>query len=98
MPINLSVLLFNFTMHRLKPGHCGVTTYISYSSRTGIYVISSIQYAHVHFRNITLGVAAITCFLHACRHPSEPKSRKYLARAIWMLTYDDEKVYTTVQV
>ena len=42
-------------------------------------------------RNQTLGVAALTCYLHACRHQSEPKSRKYLARTIWMLTYDDEK-------
>ena len=43
-------------------------------------------------RNLTLGASALTCYLHACRHQSEPKSRKYLARTIWMLTYDDEKV------
>lgn len=30
--------------------------------------------------NTSLGVAAITCFLHACRHQNEPKSRKYLAK------------------
>ncbi|XP_019851030.1 PREDICTED: transformation/transcription domain-associated protein [Amphimedon queenslandica] len=42
-------------------------------------------------KNITLAVSALTCFLHACRHQSEPKSRKYLARTIWILSYDDEK-------
>lgn len=30
--------------------------------------------------NIATGVAAITCFLHACRHQNESKSRKYLAK------------------
>ena len=43
-------------------------------------------------RNLTLGVAALTCFLHACRQQHEAKSHKYLARTIWMLTYDDEEV------
>ena len=43
-------------------------------------------------RNLTLGVSALTCYLHACRNQSEPKCRKYLARIIWMLTYDDERV------
>ena len=43
-------------------------------------------------RNLTLGVSAVTCYLHACRNQSEAKCRKYLARIIWMLTYDDEKV------
>ncbi|KAL5497639.1 hypothetical protein EMCRGX_G014148 [Ephydatia muelleri] len=42
-------------------------------------------------RNLTLGVSVLTCYLHACRNQSEPKCRKYLARIIWMLTYDDEK-------
>lgn len=42
-------------------------------------------------RNVSLGVSAITCFLHACRHQNESKSRKYLARVIWLLTYDDDK-------
>ena len=31
-------------------------------------------------RNISTGVSAITCFLHACRHQNESKSRKYLAK------------------
>ena len=42
-------------------------------------------------RNIKIGEFAITCYLHACRHQNESKSRKYLAKVIWMLTYDDEK-------
>ena len=46
----------------------------------------------VSCRNIKTGVDAITCFLHACRHQHEYKSRKYLARVIWLLTYDDEKL------
>ena len=38
------------------------------------------------------GVSAITCFLHACRHQNESKSRKYLAKVLWLLTYDDDKM------
>ncbi|KAF6210692.1 hypothetical protein GE061_013799 [Apolygus lucorum] len=41
--------------------------------------------------DITLGVSAITCFLHACRHQNESKSRKYMAKVLWLLTYDDVK-------
>ncbi len=33
----------------------------------------------------------MTCYLHACRNQSEAKCRKYLARIVWMLTYDDDK-------
>ena len=43
-------------------------------------------------RNISIGVSAIACFLHACRHQNESKSRKYLAKVLWLLTYDDEKL------
>lgn len=42
-------------------------------------------------RQISIGVSAITCFLHACRHQNESKSRKYLAKVLWLLSYDDEK-------
>ncbi|XP_066597811.1 transformation/transcription domain-associated protein isoform X1 [Prorops nasuta] len=42
-------------------------------------------------RQISIGISAITCFLHACRHQNESKSRKYLAKVLWLLTYDDEK-------
>uniref|UniRef100_A0ABM0MIW8 Transformation/transcription domain-associated protein-like n=1 Tax=Saccoglossus kowalevskii TaxID=10224 RepID=A0ABM0MIW8_SACKO len=41
-------------------------------------------------RQINHGVYAITCYLHACRHQNESKSRKYLAKVLWLLTYDDE--------
>eukprot|EP00094_Tigriopus_californicus_P003836 TCALIF_03692-PA protein Name:"Similar to TRRAP Transformation/transcription domain-associated protein (Homo sapiens)" AED:0.01 eAED:0.01 QI:3/1/1/1/1/1/3/160/3083 len=43
-------------------------------------------------RTIKFGVEAITCFLHACRHQNESKSRKYLAKVLWLLTYDDENL------
>ncbi|XP_063882780.1 transformation/transcription domain-associated protein-like isoform X6 [Scylla paramamosain] len=36
------------------------------------------------------GVYAITCYLHASRHQNESKSRKYLAKVLWLLSYDDE--------
>ena len=42
--------------------------------------------------NIKFGIEAITCYLHACRHQIESKARKYLAKVIWLLTYDDEKL------
>ncbi|XP_033222256.1 transformation/transcription domain-associated protein [Belonocnema kinseyi] len=42
-------------------------------------------------RQISIGVSAITCFLHASRHQNESKSRKYLAKVLWLLTYDDDK-------
>lgn len=42
-------------------------------------------------RNLTLGLSALTCYLHACRNQSEGKCRKYLASIIYMLSYDDEK-------
>ncbi|XP_045594313.1 transformation/transcription domain-associated protein isoform X4 [Procambarus clarkii] len=37
-----------------------------------------------------LGVFAITCYLHASRHQNESKSRKYLAKVLWLLSYDDD--------
>lgn len=42
-------------------------------------------------RNMTLGISAITAFMHACRHNQETKARKYIAKIIWLLMYDDEK-------
>ncbi|KAM4023906.1 transformation/transcription domain-associated protein [Anomaloglossus baeobatrachus] len=42
-------------------------------------------------RQLHLGVSAITCYLHACRHQNESKSRKYLAKVLWLLSFDDEK-------
>lgn len=42
-------------------------------------------------RQINIGVSALTCFLHSCRHQNESKSRKYIAKVLWLLTYDDDK-------
>lgn len=42
-------------------------------------------------RNIHPGINAMCCFLHACRHQNEPKARKYLAKILWLLSYDDDK-------
>lgn len=33
----------------------------------------------------------MACFLHACRHQNESKARKYLAKVLWLLSYDDDK-------
>ena len=41
--------------------------------------------------NITLSLSVITCYLHACRTQKESKCRKFIARVIWLLTYDDQK-------
>ncbi|KAI1279601.1 Transformation/transcription domain-associated protein [Halotydeus destructor] len=43
-------------------------------------------------RNMQLGVSAMVCYMHACRqHQHESKSRKYLAKVLWLLTYDDDE-------
>ncbi|KAG8225079.1 hypothetical protein J437_LFUL000058 [Ladona fulva] len=49
-------------------------------------------------RQLNLGVSAITCFLHACRHQNESKSRKYLAKVLWLLTYEDKDCVLTQAV
>uniref|UniRef100_T1KDE1 Non-specific serine/threonine protein kinase n=1 Tax=Tetranychus urticae TaxID=32264 RepID=T1KDE1_TETUR len=41
---------------------------------------------------MSIGVSAITCYLHACRSQNETKARKYLAKVIWLLTYDDDSL------
>lgn len=33
----------------------------------------------------------MSCFLHACRQQNECKSRKYFAKIIWLLTYEDSR-------
>ncbi|BES94543.1 FAT domain [Nesidiocoris tenuis] len=48
--------------------------------------------------DIGLGVSTITCFLYACKHQNESKSRKYLAKVLWLLTYDDHKFSLTEAV
>lgn len=42
-------------------------------------------------RQINIGISALVCYLHACRHQNESKSRKYIAKILWLLTYDDDK-------
>lgn len=42
-------------------------------------------------RQMHLGISAVTAFMHACRHQNESKSRKYVAKILWLLMYDDEK-------
>ncbi|KAK9874414.1 hypothetical protein WA026_002761 [Henosepilachna vigintioctopunctata] len=42
-------------------------------------------------RQMNNGYNAMACFLHACRHQNEAKSRKYMAKVLWLLSYDDEK-------
>lgn len=40
---------------------------------------------------ISLAVDAIICFLHSCKNQNELKSRKYVAKIIWLLNCDDEQ-------
>lgn len=39
----------------------------------------------------SMGISATTCFFHASRDQSETKTRKYLAKVIWLLTYDETR-------
>ena len=43
-------------------------------------------------KNVTLGVSAVTCYLHACRHQNEPKARKYLSKVFNKLIHIFEQV------
>ncbi|RUS77842.1 hypothetical protein EGW08_014394 [Elysia chlorotica] len=43
-------------------------------------------------RVMEAGEGATVCYLHACRSSIEGRTRKYLAKAIWLLTYDDENL------
>ncbi|XP_033220023.1 transformation/transcription domain-associated protein-like [Belonocnema kinseyi] len=47
---------------------------------------------------IAIGVSAITCFLKASKHHNESKSRKYIAKVLWLLNYDDENKSLLQQV
>jgi transformation/transcription domain-associated protein len=42
-------------------------------------------------KNMQLGISATTAFMHACRHNQEAKARKYIAKILWLLMYDDDK-------
>lgn len=41
--------------------------------------------------NATTGLSAMICFIHACRQANETKSRKYFAKIIWLLTYEETR-------
>lgn len=47
------------------------------------------EHLFIRDKQISLGVSALTCYLHACRHQSESKTRKYLAKVLWFLSYDN---------
>ncbi|OTF77711.1 Nipped-A-like protein [Euroglyphus maynei] len=49
--------------------------------------------AHESFaqRNIQNGKNAIIAFLHASRHQSDSKTRKYLSHVLWLLSYDKDQ-------
>ncbi|ALC42664.1 Nipped-A [Drosophila busckii] len=40
-------------------------------------------------RQISLGQNALICYLHACRNQNESKTRKYIAKVLWFLSYDN---------
>lgn len=43
--------------------------------------------------NISTGISAVTCFLHACRNQNESRSRKYLAKVNrFELYYNKDKI------
>lgn len=43
-------------------------------------------------RQMIYGKKAIKCFLYACRDQNESKARKYLAKVLWLLNYDDDSL------
>ena len=40
-------------------------------------------------KQFAYAVNAMTCYLHACRHQNESKTRKYIANVLWFLSYDN---------
>lgn len=42
-------------------------------------------------RQMDIGVSAITCYLQACKFYTETKARKYLAKVLWLLSFDNNK-------
>lgn len=47
-------------------------------------------------RDITLGERAICAYMHACRHQNEAKSRKFLSKVLWLLSYDNDQHKLTI--
>ncbi|XP_046866072.1 transcription-associated protein 1 [Drosophila willistoni] len=40
-------------------------------------------------KQISVAVNALICYLHACRNQNESKTRKYIAKVLWFLSYDN---------
>ena len=62
-----------------------------------------LYYTILYYTELYCTVLAITCYLQvstvlywrlpaACRHQNESKSRKYLTKVLWLLTYDNEQL------
>ncbi|XP_070134948.1 transcription-associated protein 1 isoform X3 [Drosophila bipectinata] len=41
-------------------------------------------------KQIPLATNALICYLHACRNQNESKTRKYIAKVLWFLSYDTQ--------
>ncbi|XP_044571244.1 transcription-associated protein 1 isoform X4 [Drosophila ananassae] len=41
-------------------------------------------------KQIPLATNALICYLHACRNQNESKTRKYIAKVLWFLSYDNQ--------
>lgn len=52
------------------------------------FTINSANFAN---RQMDLGISAITCYLQACKFYTEAKARKYLAKVLWLLSFDNSK-------
>lgn len=52
------------------------------------FTVNPVQFAS---RQMDLGVSAISCYLQACKFYCEPKARKYLAKVLWLLSFDNQK-------
>lgn len=52
------------------------------------FTINPVNFAN---RQMDLGVSAITCYLQACKFYTEAKARKYIAKVLWLLSFDNNK-------
>lgn len=52
------------------------------------FTINSVNFAN---RQMNLGVSAMTCYLQACKFYPESRARKYLAKVLWLLSFDNNK-------
>lgn len=52
------------------------------------YTINPANFAN---RQMDLGVSAVTCYLQASKFYTEAKARKYLAKVLWLLSFDNSK-------